>query len=773
MPDLELFNTGLNGVKNISQSAYERLDPPNSKTLYIVSDGQAARAYLGSIQIGATGGGAKYGAIISETPTNFSMKTNCTKIIVPEECSSIEANACEGMSGLTIITLPENLNSIGDKAFINCSSLNIIDIPNNNLSFGEKVFEGCSSLTSLTLPDNLNILDFDQALADTSGRNNGARWYSPIMNGLFKNCSSLENINLPTNLWFISSEMFMNTNLDESILTDNIYGIESYGLSGTEIENFSVPDSAETEHTIEYIGDYAFKDCKSLTTADLTHLGEVLKGYYRVSGTNTTYNTVKGMFSGCNLLETVQMPESANWNKNNKGTIGQEMFDGCSSLENINLVCQETSVGFYAFRNCSSLRTLTDENHYVSPNTSSFEGCSSLTSIRTYAPSKKVPESCFKNNNSLQSVEILYTGSAAITFNNDSFANCSSLTTITFPSNMTKLTVGSRALSGCSSLTGPVFEGIVFDSIGAEGFKNCSNLDYIDISSLTLNQSMFEGCEKLHGDTAQSNTLTIKKLSTIPSKVFMGCEALTSLAFTGTTTITTLGTSCFEGCSSLTSLPAEITSTFTTINPRAFYGCQSMEAFTCGNSLKSLTDEVFYNCRKLKSFTAPAANTALTTIGVKCFYDCFDLESISFPKATTIYQEAFHSCVSLETVDLPLVTTIYDRAFSGCTALTTFPNLPKLKYLYAEAFFGSGLEEVDWSGMTTTFSILQDKVFGNCQNLRTFKFHPTIGNVAIPPNFFIGCENITIYVSREETANDEANKPWGAENATVIFGAYT
>jgi len=39
MADLELFNTGLKAVKNISKSSYERLDPPNSKTLYIVSDG--------------------------------------------------------------------------------------------------------------------------------------------------------------------------------------------------------------------------------------------------------------------------------------------------------------------------------------------------------------------------------------------------------------------------------------------------------------------------------------------------------------------------------------------------------------------------------------------------------------------------------------------------------------------------------------------------------------------------------------------------------------
>ena len=775
MADLELFNTGLKAVKNISKSSYERLDPPNSKTLYIVSDGQAAQAYLGSIQIGTPGGGASYGAILSETPTNFNMKANCTKIVVPETCTSIDENACEQMAGLTTIVLPEYLNSIGNEAFINCSSLEIIDIPNNTLSLGANVFEGCSSLSSLTLPDTLNISDFSQALSDTSGRNNGARWYVPIMNGLFKNCSSLIDINIPSNLWFISSEMFMNTKVDEATIFvgNNIYGIESYGLSGTEIEYFSVPDPTEDGHTIEYIGDYAFKDCKSLKTADLTHLAEALNGYYKSSGTITAYNNVKGMFSGCSLLETIQMPTSTNWNKNNKGIIGTEMFDGCRSLGSINLVCEETTVNSYGFRNCSSLKTLTDANHYVAPSTSSFEGCSSLESIRTYAPSKKIYEACFKDDSKLREVEILYNSSAVITLSTDCFANCGALNSITFPAQMTKLEIGVRSFSGCSSLEGGIFDGITINSVSTESFKNCSKLDYIDISTLTLTQSLFEGCEKLHGDTAESNILTIKKMSTLPTKTFMGCSSLTELAFTGTTNITTVGASCFEDCTSLLSLPAEITSTITIINTRSFYNCRTMENFTCGNSLKTLNSEAFYDCRKLKSFSVPSSATSLTSIGEKCFYDCFDLESISFPKAITIYQEAFHGCVSLETVDLPVVTTIYDQAFSGCAALTTFPDLPKLKYLYAEAFFGSGLEEVDWSGMTTTFSVLQDKVFGNCQNLRTFKFHPTIGNTAIPPNFFIGCENITIYVPRDETANDEANKPWGAENATVIFGAYT
>jgi len=505
------------------------------------------------------------------------------------------------------------------------------------------------------------------------------------MDGLFKNCSSLTDINIPSNLWFISSEMFMNTNVDEStiFIGNNIYGIENYGLSGTEIEHFVVPDPTEDGHTIEYIGDYAFKDCKSLKTADLTHLAETLNGYYKSSGTITAYNNTKGMFSGCKLLETVQMPTSVNWNKNDKGTIGVEMFDGCGSLTSVNLVCEETTVNSCAFRNCSLLATLTDENHYVVPNTSSFEGCMRLENIRAYALSKKVPPTCFKEARGLKNVEILYNGSGVITINSGCFTNCKALETITFPAGMTSLDIGSSAFSGCSKLKGNVFKDITISGISSESFKDCSELDYIDVSALSLTQSLFEGCEKLHGDTAESNVLTIKKTSTLPSKTFMGCSSLTELAFTGTTNITTIGSSCFEGCTSLLSLPAEITSTITGINSRGFASCEAMENYTCSNIINKINSEAFYNCRSLKRFSVPSTATDITSVNENCFYNCFALEEISFPKATTVYNKAFYGCSSLTTVDLPAVQYIQPEAFSGCSSLTTFPNLPKIKQINA------------------------------------------------------------------------------------------
>ena len=69
---------------------------------------------------------------------------------------------------------------------------------------------------------------------------------------------------------------------------------------------------------------------------------------------------------------------------------------------------------------------------------------------------------------------------------------------------------------------------------------------------------------------------------------------------------------------------------------------------------------------------------SVTSIGVRAFYECSGLTSITIPNSvTSIGESAFYGCSGLTSITIPnSVTSIGQHAFNGCTGLTsvTIPN---------------------------------------------------------------------------------------------------
>ena len=155
------------------------------------------------------------------------------------------------------------------------------------------------------------------------------------------------------------------------------------------------------------------------------------------NGTEYTVTSIGNQaFDGCSSLTTITLPNSIT-------SIGSYAFDGCSSLTTITLPNSITSIGSYAFYGCSSLTIITIPNSITSIGSYAFDGCSSLTSIT-------LP-------NSITSI-----GSYT-------FSGCSSLTSITLPNSITS--IGSRAFRGCFSLTTITLPNSI-TSIGSEAFTS-------------------------------------------------------------------------------------------------------------------------------------------------------------------------------------------------------------------------------------------------------------------------------------------------------------
>ena len=153
--------------------------------------------------------------------------------------------------------------------------------------------------------------------------------------------------------------------------------------------------------------------------------------------------------------------------------------------------------------------------------------------------------------------------------------------------------------------------------------------------------------------------------------------ALTSVIFTPTSTLTSIGEGAFLECSSLTSIT--IPNSVTSIDLSAFAVCSALTSITIPNSVTSIGTSAFQACSTLASVIFAPTST-LESIGNIAFFQCSVLTSITIPNSvTSIDISAFKLCSALASVTLPtnaLFTTISDETFNGCILLTTIiiPN---------------------------------------------------------------------------------------------------
>ena len=163
--------------------------------------------------------------------------------------------------------------------------------------------------------------------------------------------------------------------------------------------------------------------------------------------------------------------ESHTWNNGN----GVIRFDG-----------PVTSIGEYAFYNCSSLTSISIPNSVTSIGGRAFYNCSSLTSITIPESVTSIGDYAFCGCSSLKSITI---PNSVTSIGGSAFYNCSSLTSITIPESVT--TIGGCAFTYCKSLTTAVI-GKGIESIGQSAFSDCSSLTNV-YSKATIPPSLGSG----------------------------------------------------------------------------------------------------------------------------------------------------------------------------------------------------------------------------------------------------------------------------------------
>jgi len=278
-------------------------------------------------------------------------------------------------------------------------------------------------------------------------------------------------------------------------ITDKDHKLVSYSGQATEVNMVNEPaeiisDCFEGQSWIKFVKlptcvkeleDDCFHHCENLTGITLGTRHELTKignsafyGCTKLNYTGIIPDSVEKIgdnaFRECQSLTNV-------WCEANIQTVPSSCWEGCVSLNDVELFNAETISGF-AFHNCKNLKAINLPNNLIRIYSQAFLDCESLTHITIPAKVNYIGTSVFNGCRSLHTLEFMGDdNSGGLAICEYAFAGCNALTEVNFPKNIAEIRRGA--------------------------FMNCHNLERVsfgddrNINILSECDKIFFGCEKL------------------------------------------------------------------------------------------------------------------------------------------------------------------------------------------------------------------------------------------------------------------------------------
>ena len=466
-----------------------------------------------------------------------------TSITIPDSVTTIGETVFRWCSNLTSVTIGNSVTSIGDNAFYQCSSLASIIIPESVTSIGLGAFSECSSLASVTIPDSV----------------------TSIGEYAFKDCSSLTEVHISdiaawcklnfstfNNPLYYARNLYLNNELVIDLIIPD--GVTSIGMMAfqyySSLESVTIPDSVTS------IGLAAFSECSSLMSIYCKPTTPPT-GVYNMFNNNAEnrkiyvpHNSVKAYKSASDWRGYADYIVSSNYapgeivletpaaNNEIWYTATQKVEPYSITVFGANYVSNEwdsetgkgiitfdapvTSIGKWAFDNCTSLTSVAIPNSVTSIDNTAFYYCHNIIAfygkfasadnrclivygaLKSFAPAGltkyTIPDSvtsigmkAFYACPNLKSITI---PDSVTSIEDNAFTNCSRLISVTISDSVTS--IGSYAFGGCSSLTSVIIpDGVT--SVGSQAFCRCSSLTSITIPDgvTSIGKEAFQDCSRL------------------------------------------------------------------------------------------------------------------------------------------------------------------------------------------------------------------------------------------------------------------------------------
>lgn len=314
----------------------------------------------------------------------------CQNSIIPNDVKIIEDYAFNNCSGLESIIIPDSVTRIGDCAFCGCIGLTNVVIGNGVINIGKQAFDGCTGLTSIIIPDSVTSIG-ERAFDDCTGLINVVigNGVTSIGRGVFSGCSELINVTIGNSVENIESYAFQEC---RKITNINISSIESWckisGLSnlilshgyhnnpfklyldGKEITELIIPKGVTS------IGDYAFYN-SGITRVTIPDSVTSIGGC-AFAGCNVTNINISSIESWCKIRGLVCLMGLGEYDPVNNPN---KLYLNGKEITELIIPYGVTSIGDYAFYNCSGLTTIIIPSSITSIGNNTFDYCSELKNI--------------------------------------------------------------------------------------------------------------------------------------------------------------------------------------------------------------------------------------------------------------------------------------------------------------------------------------------------------------------------------------------------------